>query len=173
MRRFAYAISVGLIAVFAVSVTACSGPDWRVVKLYGGRGSIELIQKPTAVEAFRLAPDGLPKGSETPRFGRFEITSDPVAVSAEDAKILDTILTSPDTYDWHRAKGCIFTPGVGLRFARETSYLDIALCFACDELQIYREGRVVGMEDFDDARPQLLAIAKRLFPADEAISALE
>ena len=32
-------VGVALLAL-AVSVTACSGPDWRVVKLYGGRGSI-------------------------------------------------------------------------------------------------------------------------------------
>ena len=49
---------------------------------------------------------------------------------------------------------------------------DLVLCFACDELMIFRHGRRVGMEDFDSARPRLLALVRRLFPDDAKIQAL-
>jgi hypothetical protein len=171
-----------LLLVFAAA--SCGGTDWRVTQLYGGGTSIDVLSKPQAVEAFRIDP-GIPApvgGSKdepaagaaaAPRLGEYRITAGPVAVDAATAAELSSILLDPDTYDWVRAKGCEFRPGVGLRFVKDASRVEMALCFECDELMIWRLGRRIGMEDFDAARPRLVAVVKKLFPDDPKIQALE
>jgi hypothetical protein len=161
-------------AVLALAPAACRGPDWRVSQLYGGATSMDVLTAPQTVEAFRLDPSNPPPAAlaNAPRLGDFAVTAGPVAVDDATARELTALLLDPATYDWVRAKGCDFTPGVGLRFTKDASRVELVLCFSCDELMIFRHGRRVGMEDFDAARPQLVAIAKRLFPEDEKIQAL-
>lgn len=151
---------------------ACSGNDWRVSALYGGPTSLSVLRQPQAVEAFRLDPERRDATPETPRLGGWAIASGPVPVDAATAAGLSSILLDPDTYDWARAKGCELRPGVGLRFVRDASRVDVALCFECDEVDVWRMGRRVMIEDFDAARPRLVAVAKRLFPDDPEIQAL-
>src|SRR5512134_1097181 len=91
--------------------SGCRGGDWRVSQLYGGATSIDVITHPETVEAFRVSPDPPPADSEAPRVGDFAVTAGPVPVTADDAAELAAVLMDPDTYDWHRAKGCEFTPG--------------------------------------------------------------
>lgn len=157
----------------ALLLAACAGPDWRVVQLYGGAGSIEAIEMPTHVEAFRISPDVSGPDANHERVGLHRVTAGPVVVDDATATELSAILLDPDSYDWPRAKGCEFRPGVGVRYTREVSRVDLALCFSCDELAIHRQGRRVGVEDFDAVRPELVAIVKRLFPDDADIQALE
>jgi hypothetical protein len=154
-------------------LSACRGPDWRVSQLYGGATSIDVLSAPQTVEAFRIDPAHGPKDASSPHVGDFAVTAGPVVVGAEDVKELSAILLDPDTYDWLRAKGCDFTPGVGLRFLKDASRVELALCFECDELLIFRRGQRIGMEDFDAARPRLVALVKRLFPDDAKIQALK
>jgi hypothetical protein len=162
-------------ALVIACVAACRGPDWRVSQLYGGGTSVDVLAKPQAVEAFRIDPDPRakdPSDVKAPRLGEYRVTAGPVVLDAATTAELSSILLDPDTYDWQRAKGCDFTPGVGLRFVKDASRVEIALCFECDELMIWRMGRRVGMEDFDDARPRLVAVVKKLFPDDAKIQAL-
>lgn len=168
--------------VAAVAACACAllsvscrsrGPDWRIVALYGGGTSTDVLAKPLAVDAFRIDPALPPMDASAPRIGDFAITSGPVALDAAAVQEMSSVLLDPDTYDWARAKGCDFMPGVGLRFVKDASRVEIALCFECDELMIFRMGRRVGMEDFDTARPRLVAVVKRLFPDDPKIQALK
>ena len=152
-------------------LAACTGNDWRVSSFYGGPTSIGVLREPRTVEAFRLDPERRPEKDE-PLLGDYAITSGPVAVDAATVAELSSVLLDPETYDWHRAKGCELRPGVGLRFVRDASRVDIALCFECDELVVWRLGQRIGIEDFDAARPRLVAVAKRLFPDDAKIRAL-
>jgi hypothetical protein len=105
--------------------------------------------------------------------GGFEAISGPVPVDAATAAELRAIFADDSIYDWERAKGCEFDPGVAIRFTKTSASLDVLLCFHCDELAVYRGTTRVGGEDFDVARPRLVAIAKRLFPADDKIQALK
>ena len=50
--------------------------------------------------------------------------------------------------------------------------VDVLICFSCDELEIYTNGKQVGHEDFDPRRSDLLRVVKKLFPEDEAIQGL-
>ena len=183
-RATARATVIATRATTVAAVVACAcalltvscrsrGPDWRIVALYGGGTSTDVLAKPLAVEAFRIDPALPPKDASAPRIGDFAITSGPVALDAAAVQEMSSVLLDPDTYDWARAKGCDFMPGVGLRFVKDASRVEIALCFECDELMIFRMGRRVGMEDFDTARPRLVAVMKRLFPDDPKIQALE
>ncbi len=159
----------------AVTVTvACRGdrPDWRIVQLYGGQGSVHAIQEPTRVEAFRIDPMISSASAGLERVGLHKVTAGPVAVDAAGAAELADIFLAPSTYDWHSAKSCEFLPGVGLRFTRDVSRVDVALCFECDMLTIHRHGKRIGVEDFDDERPRLVALMKRLFPDDAEIQGL-
>lgn len=160
-------------AAAAAVLAACSGKDWRVQQLYGGPTSMEVLKTPKAVEAFLIDPRLPAPERDAPRLGDFNVLRGPVAVDAATAEELSSILTDPETYDWYRAKGCDFRPGVGLRLVRDASRVEIALCFECDELMIFRHGRRVGMEDFDAARPRLIAAVKKLFPDDPKIAALK
>lgn len=178
-RRMAAAAARAVVpaaAACALLVAAsCSarGPDWRVVSLYGGGTSTDVLAAPQAVEAFRIDPALPPKDPAAPRIGDFAITSEPVVLDAAAVQELSQILLDPDTYDWLRAKGCEFSPGVGLRLVKDASRVEIAMCFECDELMIFRMGQRVNMEDFDAARPRLVALMKRLFPADAKIQSLK
>jgi len=51
--------------------------------------------------------------------------------------------------------------------------VDVLICFSCDELEIYTNGKRAGHEDFDPQRSNLLRVAKKLFPKDEKIQALK
>ena len=59
-----------------------------------------------------------------------------------------------------------------IRFAGVKTTLEIVFCFSCDELLVYKDGKRIGGEDFDDRRADLLAIMRRTFPDDETIQAL-
>jgi hypothetical protein len=174
--RRAAALAVSL----ALAAASCRGGDWRVSQLYGGATSIDVLSHPQSVEAFRIDPgierrpaSAAEEDAKAPRIGEYRITAGPVAVDTATSAELSSILLDPATYDWVRAKGCDFTPGVGLRFVKDASRVEIALCFECDELMIWRLGSRVGMEDFDDARPRLVAVVKKLFPDDAKIQGLK
>lgn len=185
-RRTPFPLVAAAAAVAALALGACRDavrrspsdpawrPDWRVAQLYGGPTSMDVLRSPQRVEAFRLDPSNPPSPAlaGAPRLGDFAVTAGPVAVDAASAQELTSVLLDADTYDWLRAKGCDFQPGVGLRFVKEASRVEVVLCFSCDELMIFRHGQRVGMEDFDAARPRLVAVAKRLFPQDAKIQAL-
>lgn len=154
--------------------------DARVLKLFGGQQGWEPLAHPVRVEAFRLEPygrsgdDAADTTTEPVReFGGFPIRSGPVEVDQKTAGRLMQTLSRQDIYGWDFAKGCEFTPGVGIRYVGRDSTTEILFCFSCDELQIVRDGKHVGAEDTDGARTELVHIAQAIFPEDKVIQGLE
>ena len=86
---------------------------------------------------------------------------------------MSKVITDPNTCLWDVAKSCEFLPGVALRLADVNVQVDILVCFSCDELEMYTNGKRVGHEDFDPRRSDLLRVARKLFPKDEGIQALK
>ena len=155
-------------------VAACGGVPSRVQALYGGPAGWAAIEAPEKVTAYRIVRAGELQHVRAPDLlAGYEILNGPVAVDAAVAAELRAILADDGIYDWARAKGCEFTPGVAFRFAKGGEDLDVLLCFSCDELAAFRGDKRLGGEDFDVARPRLLALVKRVFPDDEKLRALK
>lgn len=160
-----------VLALLALALVACrkgddgrEKPDWRVMQLYGGLGSVEAIAEPTSVEAFRIEPEARPPEAGVAYCGVHRVTDGPFALSADDAAELSRILRDADTYDWRRAKGDPFAPTIGVRFTRQASRVDVALDLESRMLTVHREGRRIGVEDFDDAAEAIAAILLRAVP---------
>ena len=131
--------------VLAAACASCGSPTSRVVDVYGGAANWAAIEAPDRVQAFRIIRPGILtyiRAQET--IDGFEIMNGPVDVAAATAKELATILADDSIYDFERAKGCEFEPGVAVRVAKGPTTLDILLCFSCDELAAYEAGKRVG-----------------------------
>ena len=176
MRRARWALIGRALLVLALVGAGCrgEGPDWRITQLYGGPGSVQALTEPVTVEAYRISPIARVPEAGVAYVGLHEVTAGPVHVPAETAAELSEILANPDTYDWHHTKGDLFQPTIGLRFTRDVSRVDVALDFVSSNmLTIHRHGKRIGVEDFDDARPRLLAIVKSLFPDDARVQSID
>lgn len=153
--------------------------DARIVKLFGGQEGWKPLNNPVRVEAFRLDPyasinedDDDSNNESAKEFAGFRITAGPVEVDGKTATKLMQTLSQPDIYGWDFAKGCEFSPGVGVRYVGADTTTEILFCFSCDELRIVRDGKRIGGEDTDGARTALVNIAKAIFPKDKVIQGL-
>ena len=175
-------ILIPLYRILAKGEGGAGGADWRVAQLYGNGASVDCLVAPQSVDAFVLDPGSgiaagppLPQTSESPTvIGRYAALANTTSTLADAAtmKELSEILLDQNTYDWKRAKSVPFRPTLGLRFVRDASRLEVAICFESNMVVAYRMGRFTGVEDMDAARPRLVAIAKRLFPNDWRFSSL-
>jgi len=140
-----------------------------VTKLLGGDASVALIRD-AAITAYRI--DGMGRGAGPgKRLHGYPVLQGPVDVDEESRAALASVLLDDGTYEWDSSKTCEFLPGVLLRYEADVP-VDVLLCFSCDELEVFVGKRQVGHEDFDVRRPDLVRVAKRLFPNDPAIQKL-
>lgn len=146
----------------------------KLANLFGGRDGLAILTRASAVRACRL---GDPPGGELTDVGPspldYPIVAGPVDVPNDLAKATTKALQSATSYGWDYAKACgppIY--GARLSFARDDEVLDVYLCFKCNVLAICRDGRIVGGEDFDNARPMLVRTIKACFPDDPVIQTL-
>ena len=180
-------IAVSLLAFLSGCGNArIQGPgDARIQGLVGGEDAGALLadlSKARVCEAYRIdgyklsGPAALEDGAKTDPPGKlhgYPVISGPGAIDEESRAALSKILTDPDTYLWDSAKACEFIPGIALRLADARVQVDVLICFSCDELEIYTNGKRVGQEDFDPRRAELLRLARKLFPGDKGIQALK
>lgn len=146
-------------------------PEEKLLKIFGGQKSLEIMQQPKAVEAFRVESQ-LAKKDMSKEIGGYEILSGPVEVLPEHAQALAKILADPKSYHWEFAKTCEFSPGVAIRFRSEKGTTDVLLCLSCDQVAFCQNDNIVGGEDFDDLRGPILEIVKNIFPQDAEIQGL-
>jgi hypothetical protein len=164
--------AVVLVAACGASIIIGQQATDDVNKLYGGADGLRVVVSPEKVEAFRVGSPRTAKDDTADTIGGAAIISGPVAVDETAARKLAEILNNHATYGWDFAKGCKFDPGIAIRFTGEATTIEVIFCFHCQELQVYREGKKVGGEDFDAASRPLTAIMKRLFPDDGEIQKL-
>lgn len=137
-------------------------PDWRVIHLYAGETSVDLLQHPARVQMFRIDPDR-PRAKEgEPHVGPYAAATTPVDVPADAAAELSAILADADSYDWQHMKNAPFRPGVGLSFQRGAYALEIALDLDSAKLKVFAGDQPLPWQDCDPARERLAAIVKRL-----------
>ena len=101
----------------------------------------------------------------------YPILSDAVTLTFELRKELSSILEDSDTYFRHATPpDCLFRPGIAFRFNDKKTTVDLLVCFTCNELRYYLDGKIVGQSFF---KPQeLRSLVKKLFPTDKAIQSL-
>ncbi len=156
------------IATFAMTRPK-SRHDLRVVRLFGGSDGLNFVLHPSSVEAYHIEPMAEGRG---PAADAFPVVSGPVDVPSVSVQRLTSALTSPESYLWDVAKGCMPTYGVRLSFRRGGDRLDILLCMSCKMLLVVRDGVIVGGGNFDPIEPGLIEVVTALFPDDPAIQAL-
>ena len=179
---------INFFALMALFVLGCSNeslqtsippsdfkPSSQVVDLLGGPTSINTVQNATLVSALRIQPpaDDASEGSIKQLSG-YKILSGPVVVPNQFLIELRKSILDGESYAWNAAKAACGPPNYGVRFQflRDDEALDILVCFQCDIVGIYHNGNLVADMEFDAMRPQLVRIAKALFPGDAVIQSL-
>lgn len=164
--------TAALTIIFAVILIClgCSERDINVV--FGNPQNLATLRKASEAKAYRISA----KDKED-RWGKATVddyltVSGPVAIPDAERVQLQEVLSDVNSFGWDYAKGCLPTPGVRLQFSDGEITIDVLLCFECDILGTFENGSLVGGEDFDEARPKILEIVKRLFPDDKIIQSL-
>ncbi|MDC1004202.1 hypothetical protein OAQ34_01130 [Opitutales bacterium] len=123
--------------------------------------------------AFRVYdsyPDGEKKLDGHSLHG-YEIISAAEALNSASRKELSSIIEDHDTYLRNAIPmDCLFRPGVAFRFSDQQNQVDLLICFSCNELRYYLNGRVVGQSYFKSQN--LRSLVQQLFPEDEKIQKL-
>ena len=144
----------------------------RVGEIFGGNRGVALLKHADKVEAFRIG-----KIADTLRWPDvlltdYPIQAGPMPVSPSDTKLLVDTLLDEKSYYWNAAKACIPQPGVRIDFSRGDQTLSILLCFECEILETYLNGKSASGQNFEYAQPTLVRIARKLFPNDPKIQSL-
>ena len=141
----------------------------EVTRLFGGNAAITLLRQAEQVAAYRLVDRSYFQDT----VDKYHVAKGPIKVAASVKDDLLKTLLDKGTYLWEQSKGCEPDYGVRLQFARDKHSIDILICFKCETLTVYTNGKAGSGEDFDGGSAQLAAIAKALFPADDAIQSLQ
>ena len=160
-RGVALAAALLAAAALAASVLLCgcskNRPDWRILQLYSGETSADLLLHPAKVQMFRLAAPGTPTGAV--HAGPYAAAGDPVELTAAQAAEMSAILADPATYDWQRVKQVPFVPKVGVWFVRGAYILEVALDLDSAQIGVYAGGQALGSQGIDAARARIAAVA--------------
>ncbi|REJ94822.1 MAG: hypothetical protein DWQ34_07690 [Planctomycetota bacterium] len=153
--------------LLCLSLMGCGQSDGQIKEVFGSSQAIETVRNATAVTAYRL--ESYPQQS----FDDYEMTAGPVSVPENLSAELQTLLLDPGAYFWETDVACEPLYGVRIEFQRDDDLVDAFFCFECDILTIYHNYQVVGGEEIDDIRSDLIEVMQPLFPDDEAIQSLE
>lgn len=136
----------------------------------------KILNAARRTECFRVFPEkpNEPMGKEC---GGYPIMSQEKDRDEKFTARLVEILFDDKTYDFEKAKKCKFEPGVGYRLWADKEWVDVTLCFSCDEVEISHKSPEMrelsaAHEDFDAARAALVKMAKEAFPEDKEIQGL-
>lgn len=176
------------LVLLAVTIGAHAYGHDLVKAVFSDRTTYERFISASDVTATRLmlkkSPDGTIAGTpwQLSSYSRGESTVVPHA----EAEQLRRLFTSESSFLWHsdpkngprQMKACAPDYGVLFMFRGTAGVVSIALCFSCDLFGVFwGEGhkafRVNAEEDFDHIRPQLVDLAKHLFPRDATIQSLK
>jgi hypothetical protein len=100
---------------------------------------------------------------------------------------LGKVLLDPRSYLYpgQDGKSCIFMPGVAFRVWKDKAYVDVVICFSCNQLFVREQDHNVPLRsigntrarfrvggDFDPVRSQLVELCKQVFVQDKEIQVL-
>jgi hypothetical protein len=155
---------IGVILILT-SCTPAARPEF--VKFLGGSVGVSTLKEATSVRAYRVEQ----VFESYDQLTQYTMTDGPLVVSQQEVEDLRKVVLDSQTYLWDVAKSCD-PPAYGVRFEFATSdhRVDIMICYACDYLGVYVNGKLVDYEDCDNGRVALVAVAKAVFPQDGEIA---
>jgi RNA polymerase sigma factor (sigma-70 family) len=166
----------------AVEKAKGSRPGDALRRRYGDK-TIAILQGATKVEVFRVDPADYvdpekTKEGQDKRFGGYAIMLKGEDQGEKLAQKAAALLLDRDNFLMNAAKGCKFSPGVGLRFWKGKEFAELLLCYKCSELKVIApdtkaQGVTIPMADFEKGRAAFIKLAKELFPKDEVIQGLK
>lgn len=181
MRSTLPPVAAALALSLLAAAASAAEPSKKVAEFLGAE-AVEVLKAPEKVECFRLegtystAPKEDPEAEKAVK----RIRGYPIAAQGKDQDAafggkLAAVLFDEKSYDFENSKKCLPKPGVAFRVWKGKASLDVLLCFECD-LVIAATGDkkpLEAMEDFDNARAALVALAKTAFPDDKTIQNLK
>ncbi|MDB5337268.1 MAG: hypothetical protein JWN70_2887 [Planctomycetaceae bacterium] len=159
-------ICVGLVVAMAVLGV------WRLAA--SGTPGESILRGAQRVEVFRVGSKPVKDGSEK-SIGDFPILATGKEQGADFARRLSRVLLSSGVTA--NRKKCGLEPGVAYRLWNGDRAVEVLVCFKCDVLWPHVMGSQFAKphhewQDFDRARPELLALTKEAFPQDAEIQQL-
>ena len=156
-----------------VVLSSCEKSYWKNDAMKKAISTTSSANAHMTCESYRV-DDSYPgegKKQEGDSLHGYAILSDAVTLSFGSRKELSSIIENPDTYFRHSTPiDCSFRPGVAFRFNDKKTRVDLLVCFTCNELRYYLDGKVVGQSYFKSQ--ELRALVKKLFPNDKKIQTL-
>jgi hypothetical protein len=158
-------LATGLaVAVFAFNSTSCkrASEESDAVEYLGGISVVQTVLKAQRIEAQRVRPNS-PDGHSVSEQGKsFDLDSDLVTKTK-------AVLGTRQTYGGPSL--CVFEPGIKLVFhTSNDAPVTFLLCLKCADILVEREeGKKIGFASFAPAMAEVEALAKQIFPNDDAI----
>ena len=156
-----------------VVLSSCEKSYWKNDAMKKAISTTSFANAHMTCEAYRV-DDSYPgegKKQEGDSLHGYAIISDALALNSGSRKELSSIIEDHDTYFRHSIPiDCSFRPGVAFRFQDKKTNVDLLVCFSCNELRYYLNGRVVGQSYFKSQN--LRSLVQQLFPEDEKIQKL-
>ena len=148
-------------------------------QFYGSKKNMDVVMGASKVTVCRLSPPRDDQGDlDHKKLRDFDTlkhykAGKPIAVPDKTLVELRKVLGDPKTHDPESVKACIPIYGVRYIFTQGDYTVTVNICFLCDILVIAEVDKIVGGGSFDSASPELLRIAKSLFPKDSDLTDIE
>jgi hypothetical protein len=167
-------LSRGLLAAVLLVLVACScsrrGSDWRILQLYSGETTVEVLAHPTKVQLSRLGDPAAAKREDV-RAGAYPAAGPVLDLPQPAAAELSQILSDAASYEWQRTRSGPFAPQVGVWFVRGAYVLALALDVQSGRVSVHAGDQFLGTQALDDsARRRLLAVARAALPQDTVLA---
>jgi hypothetical protein len=151
-----------VVIAFLLSFGCSSGeapkakPSPRLVALFGGSKNFDLVQQATDVKLVRLErpPGTLPGAALEP----YKEVGEARVLDESQRRDLASLLTTPTSFLWDSAVGCIPDYGSKFEFRRDDKLLVVAICLQCELLTVFQDGKAVGSEEFNPITSQLVKL---------------
>ena len=158
---------------FLLILSSCNGSYWKNDQMKKAIATTSFSNPDTTCKVYRL-DDSYPgegKKQNGNSLHGYEIISDFIALKSNSWKELSSIIEDHDTYLRNAIpKDCLFRPGVAFCFSDQQNQVDLLVCFSCNELRYYLDGKVVDQSYFKSQK--LRSLVQGLFPKDEKIQKL-
>ena len=158
---------------FLLVLSSCKSSHWKNEDMKRAISITSFKNPNTTCEVLRV-DDSYPGEGKTKdgnSLHGYEIISAAVALNSTSRKELSSIIEDHDTYLRDAfPMDCLFRPGVAFRFSDQQNQVDLLVCFSCNELRYYLDGKVVDQSYFKSQK--LRSLVQGLFPKDEKIQKL-